>query len=278
MKFNNILSEALIDDLKIRKIEKAVLRKFNDENVSSSEEVYDISKEYGMPLHVSMSLYYTYLKYKDFLFNEEGIDIVKEYDVFSKENIKITSKIILEYIDKNYLGKTIYNSDGITGLVEFWEPIDVMVKEGINPNIHVTMPVNGEYISSGGKTYSSYESTFNGSLGCNITPWTTNEGEQKMGYDFISNWESEETFADWQQNVVKNGKRYDEIMSGWLNMKTIGKPKNYSDDEIKRYCDRWVMIQQRIIKKATPILLSYKDYVEEGDSIFTESTKRSGKK
>ena len=278
MKFNNILSEALIDDLKIRKIEKAVLRKFNDSDVSSSEEVYDISKEYGMPLHVSMSLYYTYLKYKDFLFNEEGIDIVKEYDVFSKENIKITSKIILEYIDKNYLGKTIYNSDGITGLVEFWEPIDVMVKEGINPNIHVTMPVNGEYISSGGKTYSSYESTFNGSLGCNITPWTTNEGEQKMGYDFISNWESEETFADWQQNVVKNGKRYDEIMSGWLNMKTIGKPKNYSDDEIKRYCDRWVMIQQRIIKKATPILLSYKDYVEEGDSIFTESTKRSGKK
>ena len=175
MKFNNILSEALIDDLKIRKIEKAVLRKFNDENVSSSEEVYEISKDYGMPLHISMSLYYTYLKYKDFLFNEEGIDIVKEYDVFSKENIKITSKIILEYIEKNYLGKTIYNSDGITGLVEFWEPIDVMVKEGINPNIQVTMPVNGEYISSKGKTYSSYESTFNGSLGCNITPWTTNE-------------------------------------------------------------------------------------------------------
>jgi len=277
MKFNNILSEALIDDLKIRKIEKAVLRKFNDENVSSSEEVYDISKEYGMPLHVSMSLYYTYLKYKDFLFNEEGIDIVKEYDVFSKENIKITSKIILEYIEKNYLGKTIYNSDGITGLVEFWEPIDVMVKEGINPNIQVTMPVNGEYISSKGKTYSSYESTFNGSLGCNITPWTTNEGEQKMGYDFIAYWESEETFADWQQNVVKNGK-YDDVLNGYLNMKTIGKPKNYSDDEIKRYCDRWVMIQQRIIKKATPILLSYKDYVEEGDSIFTESTKRSGKK
>lgn len=277
MKFNNILSEALIDDLKIRKIEKAVLRKFNDENVSSSEEVYEISKEYGMPLHVSMSLYYTYLKYKDFLFNEEGIDIVKEYDVFSKENNHITTRIILEYIEKNYVGKTIYNSDGITGLVEFWEGIDTMVKEGINPNIHVTMPVNGEYISSRGTTHSSYESSFEGSIGCNITPWTTNEGEQKMGYDFISTGESEETFADWQQNVVKNGK-YDDIINGFLNMKTIGKPKNYSDDEIKRYCDRWVMIQQRIIKKATPILLSYKDYVEEGDSIFTESTKRSGKK
>ena len=277
MKFNNILSEALIDDLKIRKIEKAVLRKFNDENVSSSEEVYEISKEYGMPLHVSMSLYYTYLKYKDFLFNEEGIDIVKEYDVFSKENNHITTRIILEYIEKNYVGKTIYNSDGISGLVEFWEGIDTMVKEGINPNIYVTMPVNGEYISSRGTTHSSYESSFEGSIGCNITPWTTNEGEQKMGYDFISTGESEETFADWQQNVVKNGK-YDDIINGFLNMKTIGKPKNYSDDEIKRYCDRWVMIQQRIIKKATPILLSYKDYVEEGDSIFTESTKRSGKK
>jgi hypothetical protein len=277
MKFNNILSEALIDDLKIRKIEKAVLRKFNDSDVSSSDEVYDISKEYGMPLHVGMSLYYTYLKYKDFLFNEEGIDIVKEYDVFSKENKDITTRIILEYIEKNYVGKTIYNSDGITGLVEFWEPIDIMVEEGMNPNIEVTMPVNGEYISSRGTTHSSYDSTFLGSLGCNITPWTTNEGEQKMGYDFITIGISEETFADWQQNVAKNGK-YDDVLNGYLNMKTIGKPKNYSDDEIKRYCDRWIMIQQRIIKKATPILLSYKDYVEEGDSIFTESTKRSGKK
>ena len=71
MKFNNILSEALIDDLKIRKIEKVVLKKYNDENVSSSEEVYQISKEYGMPLHVGMSLYYTYLKYKDFLFSNK---------------------------------------------------------------------------------------------------------------------------------------------------------------------------------------------------------------
>jgi len=277
MKFNNILSEALIDDLKIRKVEKAVLRKFNDDNVSSSEEVYDISKEYGMPLHVGMSLYYTYLKYKDFLFNEEGIEIVKEYDVFSKENIDITNRIILEYIGKNYEGKTIYNSDGITGVVEFWEPIDIMVEEGMNPAVYVSMPVNGEYTSSRGKTYSSYDSSFHGSIGCNITPWTTNEGEQKMGYDFISIGDSEETFADWQENVAKNGK-YDTVLNGFLNIKTIGKPKNYSDDEIKRYCDRWIMIQQRIIKKATPILLSYKDYVEEGDSIFTESTKRSGKK
>jgi hypothetical protein len=275
MKFNNILSEALIDDLKIRKIEKVVLRKFNDEDVSSSEVVYEISKEYGMPLHVGMSLYYTYLKYKDFLFNEEGIDIVKEYDVFSKENIDITNRIILEYIEKNYVGKTIYNSDGISGLVEFWESIDVMIEEGMNPAIYVSMPVNGEYTDSRGETYSPDASSFHGSIGCNITPWTTNEGEQKMGYDFLVT--SEETFADWQENVAKNG-NYDILINGFLNMKTIGKPKNYSDAEIKRYCDRWVMIQQRIIKKGAPILLSYKDYVEEGDSIFTESTKRSGKK
>ena len=68
------------------------------------------------------------------------------------------------------------------------------------------------------------------------------------------------------------------MTGGYININTIGSPKNYSEDEIKRYCDRWVMIQQRIIQKASPLLLSYKDYVEEGDSIFTESTKRSGKK
>jgi len=275
MKFNNILSEALIDDLKIRKIEKAVLRKFNDDNVSSSEEVYEISKEYGMPLHVGMSLYYTYLKYKDFLFNEVGIEIVKEYDVFSKENIDITNRIILEYIGKNYEGKTIYNSDRITGVVEFWEPIDFMVEEGMSPAVYVSMPVNGTYTDSDGRTFSGRDVNFGGSLTCNIMPWTTNDGKQRMGYDFMSH--SEEIFADWQENVVKNGK-YDIVVTGFLSSSALPKPKNYSDDEIKRYCDRWIMIQQRIIHKASPILLSYKDYVEEGDSIFTESTKRSGKK
>lgn len=275
MKFNNILSEALIDDLKIRKIEKVVLKKYNDENVSSSEEVYEISKEYGMPLHVGMSLYYTYLKYKDFLFSDQGIDIVKEYDVYSKENKKMTLRVLLEYINKNYVGKTIYNSDGITGIVEFWESVDVMVDEGMNPAVYVSMPVNGEYTDSDGRTFSGHDVNFGGSVNCNIMPWTTNDGKQRMGYDFISF--SEETFADWQENVKKNG-NYDIVTSGHLNINTIGKPKNYSEDEIKRYCDRWIMIQQRIIQKSAPLLLSYKDYVEEGDSFFTESTKRSGKK
>ena len=275
MKFNNILSEALIDDLKIRKIERAVLRKFNDENVSSSEEVYEISKEYGMPLHVGMSLYYTYLKYKDFLFSDQDIDIVKEYDVYSKENKKMTLRVLLEYINKNYVGKTIYNSDGITGIVEFWESVDVMVDEGMSPSVYVSMPVNGEYTDSDGRTFSGHDVNFGGSVNCNIMPWATNDGKQRMGYDFISF--SEETFADWQENVKKNG-NYDIVVTGYLNINTIGRPKNYSEDEIKRYCDRWIMIQQRIIQKSAPLLLSYKDYVEEGDSFFTESTKRSGKK
>lgn len=275
MKFNNILSEALIDDLKIRKIEKAVLKKYNDENISSSGEVYEISKEYGMPLHVAMSLYYTYLKYKDFLFSDQGIDIVKEYDVFSKENEKMTLRVLLEYINKNYVGKTIYNSDGITGIVEFWEDVDVMVEEEMNPSVYVTMPVNGTYTDSNGRTFSGDVVNFGGSVNCSVIPWSHSDGDKKMGYDFISL--SEETFNDWQSNVKKNG-NWEFVTGGYININTIGSPKNYSEDEIKRYCDRWVMIQQRIIQKASPLLLSYKDYVEEGDSIFTESTKRSGKK
>ena len=252
-----------------------VLKKYNDENISSSGEVYEISKEYGMPLHVGMSLYYTYLKYKDFLFSDQAIDIVKEYDVFSKENEKMTLRVLLEYFNKNYVGKTIYNSDGITGVVEFWESVNVMVDEGMSPAVYVSMPVNGEYTDSDGRTFVGNDVNFGGSVSCNIIPWTTNDGKQRMGYDFIAF--SEESFNDWQENVKKNG-NYDIVVTGYLNINTIGRPKNYSEDEIKRYCDRWIMIQQRIIQKSAPLLLSYKDYVEEGDSIFTESTKRSGKK
>lgn len=275
MKFNNVLSEAMIDDLKIRKVEKVVMKKYNDENVSSSEEAYEISKEYGMPLHVAMSLYYTYLKYKDFLFSDQGIDIVKEYDVFSKENEKMTLRVLLEYIEKNYVGKTIYNNDGITGLVEFWDSVDTMIDEDMTPSVYVTMPVNGTYTDSNGRTFSGNDVNFGGSVNCGVIPLSYIYDDQKMGYDFISL--SDETFNDWQTNVKKNG-NWEIVVTGYLSSIALPKPKNYSEDEIKRYCDRWVMIQQRIIHKAAPILLSYKDYVEEGDSIFTESTKRSGKK
>jgi hypothetical protein len=58
------------------------------------------------------------------------------------------------------------------------------------------------------------------------------------------------------------------VDSGYLKLSALPKPKNYSDEEIKRYVDRWIMIQQRIIKKSVPLLLSYKDYVEEGDTMF----------
>ena len=273
MKFNNLIIESMIDELKIHKLYKVLLKKYNEKNVTNVEESYEIFKEYGVPLHVGVSLYYTYLKYKDFLFDEQGVDIVKEYDVFSEENRKLTLRVLLEYIEKNYYLKRIYNSDGITGVVEFWESVDVMVDEEMNPSVYVTMPVNGEYIDSRGKTFS--DTNFSGSISCSLIPWTTKDGTQRMGYDFIPL--SVETFNDWQKFVKKND-NYDILVSDYLSSRDLPKPKNYSEDEIKRYCDKWVMIQQRIIEKATPLLLSYKDYVEEDDSIFSETIKKNKKK
>ena len=266
MKFNNIITEAMVDDLKIHKLYKSILKKMNEENIQGGSALFNLAKEFGAPLHVVFSLYQTYLKYKDILFSEQGIEIVKEYDVFAKENEEITRRVILEYIGKNYEGKTIYNSDGITGIVEFWEAIDIMVEEGMSPAVYITMPVNGEYTDSDGRTLSGREVDFGGSLSCNIMPWTSGrDGKTRMGYDFISL--SEESFTDWQDNVVKNGK-YDNVDNGFLKLSALPKPKNYSDEEIKRYVDRWIMIQQRIIQKSVPLLLSYKDYVEEGDTMF----------
>jgi hypothetical protein len=265
MKFNNIITEAMVDDLKIHKMYKSILKKMNEEDIQETEELSKLSKEVGAPLHIVFSLYQTYLKYKDILFSEQGIEIVKEYDVFAKENESITRRVLLEYIEKNYINKTIFNSDGITGIVEFWEPIDTMVEEGMGPAVYVSMPVNGEYVDSRGETFSGSDVNFGGSLTCNIIPWSTAKGEQRMGYDFMTH--DEETFVDWQDTVIKNGK-YDTVDSGYLKLSALPKPKNYSDEEIKKYVDRWIMIQQRIIKKSVPLLLSYKDYVEEGDTMF----------
>jgi len=265
MKFNNIITEAMVDDLKIHKMYKSILKKMNEEGIKEAEELSKLSKELGAPLHIVFSLYQTYLKYKDILFSDQGIEIVKEYDVFAKENESITRRVLLEYLEKNYRNEIIFNSDGITGIVEFWEDIDTMVVEGMGPAVYVSMLVNGEYTDSDGRTYSGHDVNFGGSLSCNIMPWSTVKGEQRMGYDFITH--SEESFVDWQDNVVKNGK-YDNVDNGFLKLSALPKPKNYSDEEIKRYVDRWIMIQQRIIKKSVPLLLSYKDYVEEGDTMF----------
>ena len=266
MKFNNIITEAMVDDLKIHKLYKSILKKMNEENIQGGSALFNLAKDFGAPLHVVFSLYQTYLKYKDILFSEQGIEIVKEYDVFAKENEEITRRVLLEYVGKNYEGKTIYNSDGITGIVEFWEGIDTMVEEGMSPAVYVSMPVNGEYTDSDGRILSGREVDFGGSLSCSIMPWTSaRDGKIRMGYDFISH--SEESFTDWQDNVVKNG-NYDNVDSGFLKLSALPKPKNYSDEEIKRYVDRWIMIQQRIIQKSVPLLLSYKDYVEEGDTMF----------
>jgi hypothetical protein len=265
MKFNNIITEAMVDDLKIHKMYKSILKKMNEEDIQEAEELSKLSKEVGAPLHIVFSLYQTYLKYKDILFSEQGIEIVQEYDVFAKENESITRRVLLEYIEKNFKDEIIYNSDGITGMVEFWEDINTMVEEGMGPSVYVHMRVNGEYTTSRGETISGDYVNFFGSLTCNIMPWSTAKGDQRMGYDFITH--SEETFVDWQDTVIKNGK-YDTVDSGYLKLSALPKPKNYSDEEIKRYVDRWIMIQQRIIKKSVPLLLSYKDYVEEGDTMF----------
>lgn len=271
MKLNKVLNESLIDDLKIHKIHKSIMKRFNDENTTSPNDVYEISKEYGTSLHDAMVLFNTYLKYKDILFSEQGVEFVKEYDVFSKEKEEITRRILLDYIDKNYKDKTIYDNNGVTGFVELWEPVDIMVEESMGPSVYVQMPVNGTYTDSDGKEYSGDDVNFRGGINCNIMPWVTKDGKQRMGYDFIAY--NEEVFGDWQNSVINN-QRYELVSTGYLNTNVFGKPKNYSEEEIKKYIEKWVTVQQRIIQKSLPLLLEYKDYVESGGSLFGESINR----
>ena len=65
MKFNNIITEAMVDDLKIHKLYKTILKKMNEENIQGGSALFNLAKDFGAPLHVVFSLYQTYLKYKD---------------------------------------------------------------------------------------------------------------------------------------------------------------------------------------------------------------------
>jgi hypothetical protein len=230
-----------------------------------------MSKECAIDVDRVVRMYVTCLKYKDILFSEKGINIVEEYDTLSPELYNITKEAILNYLEKNYGGKTVFSYEGIEGEVLFNESVESMMEEDMWPETYISMPVTGSYTY----TYTPYrqepreettdEVSFYGTIYLAPLPYISNGVTQPVGFDFLNF--NEESFGDWMMKV--KGRKYsDQIDSGKIKTSFFPPPKNLSDGEIKRVCEQWVEICKRIIKRNAALLLEYKDYVEHEGGIF----------
>jgi hypothetical protein len=277
MKFTGLLNEAFVDNLPIHKVDKHILKKMYEVDIESkaSGDIGDflqkMAKDFAIDLDRVVKMYMTYRKYKDILFSEEGIMVVEEYDTLSPELYDITKETILNYLYKNYNGKTIFSYEGIEGEVVFNEDVDIMMEEDMWPETYISMPVTGSYTY----TYTPYrqepreETTddvgFHGTIYLSPLPYVRNGEVKPVGFDFLNF--AQETFGDWMTKV--KGRKYsDQIDSGKIKPSFFPPPKNLSDGEIKRVCDQWVEICKRIIKRNSGLLLEYKDYVEHEGGVF----------
>ena len=273
MKFKGIITEAMIDNLQMNKFDKGILKMIHKQlNTEDYKEgsgnvndfLFSLAKKAGVDMHEMTTLYMTYEKYKEFLFSEEGIEKVTEYDVMSPDLAKLTKEILLMYLEKNYENKTVFEFDGISGELNISEDIETMIEEDMNPDVWVTMRVVGEYegtVPNSDETYVTEETSFQGSIFFNLLPDTI----KGYGYDFLSF--NEESFGDWL--VANEGRQYSDVLdSGYIKSAYLKPPLNYSDTEIKGYCERWFMVIKRICGKSVPILNKYKDFVEHGGYMF----------
>lgn len=270
MKFKGILNEAYIDTLPLHKMDKHILKKMYQDNIDNlkdrqvSSYIKDRSIEYAIDIDRIVKMYLTYKKYKDFLFSEHGIEIVETFDVLSNELKELTREKVLESIFNNYNEKQVYNSDGITVTVTFNEGLEGAIEDELGPEVWVRMPVSGEYkgiVRGGGRKGEEYtvdDTTFYGSVYLSVLPNVTSNS---YGYDFLNF--ADDSFGDWMIRF-KNSKYSDTIDSGKVKGSMIPIPKNYSEGELKKYADKWVEMCIKIIKKNTPILQEYKDFVEHG--------------
>jgi hypothetical protein len=274
MNFKNILTESLIDTLPMNKVDKVILKHYhNNPGEPNDKDFLDISSKYAISLDDVVSLYETYMKYRDFLFSEEGINKVTEYDV-SKYS-ELTHRVILTYIDKNLKGQEIININGVRGTLEFMDDLKTMISEEMGPEIWLHKSLTGSYtgkINYGDKKGEDYTTD---DVDINIALYLSLQlGNRGYGFELINH--NHESMGDWMMKY--EGKKHSDMMlSGYVKPNFLPPLKNFKEEEVKRFVEQWVNICGKIIRKGAPMIEKYEDFIEHGDSMFSESYNKKRK-
>ena len=256
MKFKNILNEAMVDTLPIKKLDKLILKLFHTTDIKTSEDFFAIASKYAISVNDVIVLFETYGKYKDVLFSEEGIEKVTNFN--TKDYDKITRRLLLGYVDKNLNDVEIFNTNGITGNAGLMDELETMVDEEMAPEIWVSKTLKGTYTDKDGNE--TDEVNIHGGIYLNIIPTVKGYGYSFMNYNH-------EGMGSW---VIEHGgnKYSDQLFTGYIKESFLPPLQNFKDEEVKRFMDQWIEITKKIFRKALPILERYEDYIEHGDSMF----------
>lgn len=273
MKLKNILTETLLDTLPMKKIDKLILNLFhNNPQKLKSKDIMDISTKYAVSIDLVLSLYETYKKYSGLLFSEEGITKVENYDTTLPEYSEIYKTLIFEYIEKHYLNKTIIESNGINGTVEFVEDVNAMIEEEMGPEVWITKQLTGEYegtVTWGdnkGKKYKTDDVGINVVLYLQVTP-----NDKGYGFDMMNH--NHEAMGDWMIN--HEGMKYTDIIaSGHVKVGFLKPLQNFKEEEVKRFVDQWINVSKKIIGRNMSLMEKYEDFIEHGETMFEGYNKK----
>ena len=259
MKFKSILTEAIIDNLDLPKLDKGILKtihKFRDEkgywqnrkgevvntwDLSDGEKILKVANALGYDDYDHLyKLYKYYLKYQNVLFDD--LPSVELEDDITSEDMDLLGPILLQFHYDNYVGQT-FDVDGVTWIVD--APLgslkDAMAEEATTMEIFLQ--------SDGLPTVVSY---------CQFV------GKRVLdrgnGFDIISH---DDGLSEYNAQYVKKkpGYNYDEtIVNGYVE--TVEFPKNLKKETLKIYFDKLIGgLIELGLEPATEIVLDYMDYV-----------------
>lgn len=246
MKFKNLITESIIDTLKLSKEEKAILKTFNivddDKNTYSTgtfdltdgEKIIKVSDMTGVnDLDKLYSLYKFFTKYKDILFKDEMGSI--EYGVLDINDKDLLSPLILKYFYDHYNETTLLKvHGGEWKLGVMFDLQDQIAEESYSIIIYLDSDTLPNVVM--------YSGIFK-------------DNQKGIGWDLITH---DDDFAIFNAQKIKKKAKYDEVIDGGLI--NISPPKNLSNSEMEKYFNELFIHIEDIILEDMWVIEEYMEY------------------
>ena len=238
---NSILTEAVIDNLNLSKIDRAILKSFHllrseknysrsgaEFNLTVADKILKVDEMLNTGDYQKLySVYKFYEKYGNFLFNDIP-DLIEDIDINFVEDREVVESILYTFFYKNYRNKEIYNYRGNSWVVEaIMDPDEASLEEFF-----------GLTITNHNEVYPPCAIYFD------LLP---NQKTNKIGGDFII---QDDEFAEFNGRVYKDGRPDETINSDWID---FNYPKDLKDGTLRTYFDQ-------LFNKIVNVVIKPNDY------------------
>lgn len=258
MKFKSILTEAIIDNLNLPKLDKGILKsihKFRDEkgywqnrkgevvntwDLSDGEKLLKVANALGYDDYDHLyKLYKYYLKYQHVLFDD--LPSVELEDDITSEDMDLLRPILLQFYYDNYVGQS-FDVDGVTWRVDtpMGNITDAMAEEATSMELFLqsdTLPFAVVYCQFAGP----------------------NVLDRGNGFDVISHDDGLSQYNG--EYVRKKTHKYEEqLVTGYID--SVDFPEDLKKETLKIYFDKLIGgVIELGLEPATDIILDYMDHV-----------------